>query len=397
MKKVLVPALLLIGCGAAGAALAGGEIYGRIETTRGEVLTGSIRWDNNENFWDDTLDARKTERVDEQDPDDGFKLSLFGWKIIDASSSRSGVYRQFSIPFGHLRALEPDGPSAAILELKNGERVQVDSSGSDLGRSLELVIVDADRGPVELAWRRIGRIEFEGSPGEGRDAERLYGTVSTSSGSFTGFIVWDRDESLVEDILDGEQNGRDHEIPFGEIRAIEPVGSSAARVTLASGREIELSGTNDVNDDNRGVLVTVDGIGTIEVPWRALARVVLENPPASRPYDDFDGGRRLKGRVRSRDGTIHSGTITWDMDEGFSWESLDGELEEIDYSVRFENVVSVKPVGSHSAELRLADDRLLVLSGSNDVDEDNRGIMITAADGTETILGWRDVELVEFD
>ena len=78
MKKLIFPILLVIFL-AVGAVGAGGEIYGTIETTRGEVLTGPIRWDANDNFWGDQLNARKTEPIQERDPEDGFRLSLFGW------------------------------------------------------------------------------------------------------------------------------------------------------------------------------------------------------------------------------------------------------------------------------------------------------------------------------
>jgi hypothetical protein len=374
---------------------AGGEIHGTIETTRGERLTGPIRWDTNENFWDDRLDARKTDRVETRDPEDGFRLSLFGWELISSESSGHS-YSQFSIPFGHLRAIEPEGTNSAVVELKDGSRIRVDATGSDLGRELDLVISDPDQGDVEVAWRRIARIEFSQGEGEGKDGERLYGTPKTREDAFTGYIVWDRTESLTGDILDGEEDGEDREIAFAEIASIEPAGPSGARVGLKSGSELELRGTNDVDRRNRGILVTVAGLGTIEVQWEELQGVEFHDPPPSATYDRFDGGRRLAGKVHAKDGTVYEGSIIWDMDEAFSWESLDGEKDNLEYSVTFGNVRSIRPL-SRGAEVRLADDRTLTLFGSNDVSSDNRGVMIASADGAETILSWDDIELVEFD
>ena len=59
-----------------------GEIYGTVETVDGRRLTGPIRWDVNENFWDDRLDSVRIERV-EGDDSEPYKLSLFGWKIFE--------------------------------------------------------------------------------------------------------------------------------------------------------------------------------------------------------------------------------------------------------------------------------------------------------------------------
>ena len=36
---------------------AGGEIHGTVRTTDDRTFTGPIRWDRNEAFWDDTLNA----------------------------------------------------------------------------------------------------------------------------------------------------------------------------------------------------------------------------------------------------------------------------------------------------------------------------------------------------
>jgi hypothetical protein len=84
------------------------------------------------------------------------------------------------------------------------------------------------------------------------------------------------------------------------------------------------------------------------------------------------------------------------MDESHTWELLDGEAEDIEYGLPFENIRSIRPRSS-DAEVKLVDGRTVTLAGSNDVGPSNRGIMITSADGLETILSWEDVELVEFD
>jgi hypothetical protein len=376
---------------------AGGEIHGTIYLRGDASYTGPIRWDKNEAFWDGTLDAKKTEVLEEVDG--GFKLNLFGWKLGGGPETRT--IGSLAIPFGHLREVHrrPDGEAALVL--KNGYQYVVRcTSSTDLGSGLrELIVEDAERGPIELTWNAVLMVDFSQGPGPGKDAERLHGTVTVGAAELTGFIVWDRDETLAGDILDGEENGEDRKIPFGEIREIEPV-SGGSRVVLKDGREMVLGGTNDVDRGHRGVVVFLSHLGSAEVAWENVRGVTFTDPPPSRRYADFDGGRRLRGTMRSTAGDSYSGEIVWDQDETFTWETLDGEANAIEYAVQFDKIRSVTPKGPASAEVRLTNDDVLVLSGSNDVSDSNRGVTVrrkSGAETTEVTLGWSEIASVEFD
>jgi hypothetical protein len=374
---------------------AGGELYGTVTLASGETLTGPIRWDHNENYWDDVLDATKSESLEEAD--EGFQLSIFGWKI--ASFGRTEAPRSvLSIAFGHLRSIEPSWNGGGTLELKNGRIVEA-REGGDLGGSMRnLTVTPAGEESVEIEWDDVDRIDFAAGPGEGRDAERLYGVVETGSGKLTGFIVWDRDESLLEDVLDGyDEDRRSRDIPFADIRRIERVGHSRSRVTLRDGSEVVLRGTNDVDSDNRGIDVTIAGIGKAEVDWDEFENVTFKDPPASPRYEEFDGGRVLTGTVETVDGERLVGEIIWDLDERFTWESLNGERDDIGWEVPFANVRTIRPIDDDSSEIALRNGDKLVLRGSNDVDEDNRGVIVVDADGSERELEWDELRLVTFD
>ena len=283
---------------------AGGEIYGTITTQRGDTLTGPIRWDHNENFWDDILDASKGRTVREDD--EGFQLSLFGWDITSFGKSES--YAPLSMPFGHIRSIEATWDGGGKITLRSGEVIEARPSG-DLGDSVRsIVIVDAEQGKVELEWDDVQRVDFEPGRGAGRDDERLYGKVFAGEETFTGFITWDRDKSLGEDVLDGYQDRREErEIPFAEIREIEKLDSRGCRITLADGSRLVLDGTNDVDSGNRGIDVTVPGVGRIQLGWREFDRVVFMDPPPSAGYAKFDGGRWLHGTLTTREGAAVSG------------------------------------------------------------------------------------------
>jgi hypothetical protein len=383
---------------------AGGEIYGTIELRDGRTLTGPIRWDMNENFWNDRLDATKTERLSGSEETQGFRFSLFGWEIIDFTEGQSGT-RSISIPFGHLSSLEPLPGQKALLTLKTGDEIEVRASSTDIGHANRGVIIDdAESGRQNISWWALRRVEFGKGPGKGRDGERLYGTVVTKDDSFTGFLVWDRDEAMIGDILDGDdEEGDRHKIPFGDITEVERL-DDGSRVKLGSGEVMELDGTNDVDNDHRGMIVTLDGLGSAEIDWWNVVKVTFSDPPGSPEYDRFDGGRRLHGTVHTTGGASHTGMIVWDLDEAYTWETLDGSIDGTDFAVTFENIKSITPKGYESSEILLRNDKVIVLSGTNDVDGSNDGVYIIPdrkdAQSGETVritLEWDELRSVEFD
>jgi hypothetical protein len=386
MKKILL--LTLAGTLlTATLAFAGGRIHGTVHTRDGDAVTGVIRWDRNEAYWDHFLDAQKNDRVRVSN-EGGLDLRLFGIRISRAAHGRGWVRSQFSVPFGELRELEAGPGKMVTLSLRNGEQVEVRESG-DLGSDMRGLVVTDDRGhETEVEWRDIDRVVFTADPMDDA-SDRLYGTAVTDMGDFTGFVVWDRDEALPEDILDGDdEDGRRHKIPFGEIRSIETDGKRAAFVTLGSGETLRLDGTNDVDSDNRGIEITISGMGKVELEWKHLQRLDFTPAPRSPEYADYDGGDVLRGTVTTADGTSHTGNIVWDRDESHTWEALDGEIEGVRFQILFGNIVRIDRRSPDGARVRLTDGLELDLTGSNDVGKDNKGIVVHRPDGTEVEITW---------
>jgi hypothetical protein len=253
---------------------------------------------------------------------------------------------------------------------------------------------------VELDWTDLERVEFMEAPADAAPlAQRLYGTLRTQEGrEFTGFIAWDSDEILTTDVLDGEVRGRDREIPFANIAASHRFSSSGARVVLTTGEEIVLKDSNDVDDGNRGIIVADPQLGQVTVDWHEFLDLEFSPAPAdAAPKSRFDGGRRLRGTVELADGRTLSGTIRWDNDEEFTWEGLDGEADYVEMDIEFSNIASIRRLSRDSAEVTLRDGRTFEMSGSNDVDDHNKGIFVTDADGAVTLLDWDSFESVRFD
>lgn len=391
------------------------RMYGRVTTAGGDVYEGYLRWDRNEGSWSDMLsgskelpweNARDAERLDREYDRDRTRqrsISVLGLRISWTDDDDDEFPRSATsgIRFGHVRALEVRGEQRALLTLKSGQEIELENGSTDLGSDLrDLVIEDPQRGEITLRWRDLDVVEFMETPSVGARprAARLHGTLRTRGGDeFTGFVSWDVDEILTSDILDGEERGRDRKIPFGEIASIERYGSDGALVILRNGEEVVLRDSNDVDDSNRGIAISDPGLGQVTVQWDEFDSVVFDAPRAGRGgYADFDGGHPLYGTVETEDGERVTGWIRWDNDEENSWEILDGKDRDVDYDVEFGLIDVIRKRGSWGSEVRLLDGRVLELEGSNDVDEDNKGIYVTLDDGDVVRIDWWDFREVVF-
>lgn len=374
------------------AGAAGGAIHGSVHTTEGKTLTGELRWDRNENFWGDRLDGSKEEVIvlaDEQES----TFTFLGLRLPRWGSSETRIRPQFSIPFGHVSTIEIEGDDWARVQLKSGTSFRVRASSTDLGPGLRgLMVIPATGEATELKWADLRSIEFSPTISDATDSQRLYGTVASRRQSFTGFVVWDKDESMLNDILDGEDRDAKHEIPFATIKTITRDGYDASRVTLDNGKELRLEGTNDVDEDNRGIVVTIPEQGTVEIPWDEFVSFKRQTAPPSPTYDSFDGGYRLAGVLTSADGGKHRGAITWDLDEAYSWETLEGTSGDLEYSVHLAHISSIEHSTRQGVILHLRNGSMLELRGSNDVDESNKGILVTLEDGSTRQFSWDEFQ-----
>ncbi len=390
-----------------------GRIYGKIYTVDGDEFEGLIRWDKNEVDWIDVLSGTKdredSERYDRKRAGrkkyhrNKSSFRIFGIELSGGddvyinylSSASSGIC------FGHISVMDVVGDDCVILRLKSGKDVELCDGSTDIGVDIrEIVIEDLREGEVEFVWDDIEKIEFFQAPGNEKSSfgERLYGTLTTKRGDeFTGFVCWDIDEVFTNDILDGDEKRRSRKIEFGKIAAIERYSSSAALVTLRSGDDMVLRGTNDVDDDNRGILIFDPGFGEVLVGWDEFDRLEFSEAPKPVRYDRFDGGRPLKGTVYTEDGDEYRGTIRWDDDEEYTWEFLDGECRDVDLSVEFEFISEIEKSSHRSATVTLWDGRQFRLYGSNDVDDDNRGVVVYLDDGDDVLIEWEDFDKVSFE
>jgi len=385
-----------------------GRIYGTIYTVDGDTFEGMIRWDKNEAHWVDILNGSKELRSSYRDRDRRKygnrkkSIKIFGIRISDHDSdwSWSGS-AESGMRFGHIKTMEVIDDDRVLLILKSGREVELSGNSTDIGSGIrEILIEDRNEGEIEFSWDDIEKIEFEDTKGgfTSNLGERLYGTLTTRRGDeFTGFVCWDVDELFTMDILDGNEKRRKRKIKFGTIQSISRYSSSGAQLVMKNGDEMVLRGTNDVDDDNRGIIISDPGFGQVRVEWDEFEELVFKDIPRYITYDQFDGGRELKGTVFTEDGDSYRGTIVWDIDEEYTWEIIDGEYRDLEYDIEFGLIKQIEKNSYRSAEVTVWDGRSFRLRGSNDVDEDNKGIIITLADGDEVVVEWDEFERLELE
>lgn len=393
-----------------------GFLYGKITMDNGNTYQGAIRWGDEEAFWDDMFNSTKDENVFEQYLSDRDVESLedeiysrrdrrrnrrnrpLGFLRIFLGDDWEGVdTHQFKCRFGDVKKMELRGRESVVLTFKNGEEMRIEGGSNDIGASIRIFDEEVDE--VKLKWRRIDTIEFIPTPErlKKKFGSPLFGEVETRRGRFEGFIQWDHDECLSTDVLDGDSEDGDMEIQFDNIRSIEKYRRGSL-VTLKSGREFYLTGSNDVNSENRGVIVKDPRFGKVLIGWREFENItfrdrVNDSGPA---FDDFIVPKMLSGVVKTEDGKTHSGRIIYDLDEAYDLEILDGKDGKIEYLIPFRKISKIIPYRRYGSTVTLKSGEELELEDSRDIDEDNDGIIVWDSD-KEEYIPWREVEEIVFN
>lgn len=376
-----------------------GYLYGTVRTKGGTTYEGRLRWGKEEAFWTDHFNATKEERpltkeIPRRHQGSDEPMRVFGVPIgIRWSADGS---RQLVVRFGDLRSILPEGGDGVTIVLKDGEKMRLGGGSNDVGATV--TVHDATLGEVRVPWEKIRRVDFAAAPSALPDAPaRLFGTVKTEAGTFRGPVQWDKEECLATDVLDGTAEDGKMRIEMGRIRAIAREGFRASRVFLKDGRELVLRGTNDVNDDNRGIFVDDERYGRVLVSWKAFERVDFEDGGSGPGYDDFPPLGALRGSVRTTGGRTHRGDVVFDVDESRGWEMLDGDRDGVTYSIPFARVASVVPDDGRRAKVVLrGSTEEISLGKSADVTDRNAGVFVLAGE-RKTYVPWSEVARIDLE
>lgn len=385
---------------AAGAARTQGYLYGTVETRGGQSYTGILRWGDEEAFWDDLYNAGKRDRSYERlaGADHRRHSRHFEFFGIPVSVGVHGdESRQLILRFGDLDQLRRNGRDEVVAVLKGGREIPLTNDSNDQDDAI--VVRDATLGTVEIEQNRITRIVFRATPSDvAPPPARLWGRVETAHGEFEGFVQWDSQECLATDKLDGDTEDGRVSIEMGKIRAIARESRRAARIELADGRTLVLRGTNDVNEEIRGIMVETERFGRVKVSWNELERVDFADGHGSgKPYTAYGPARLLAAAVVSTEGKTERGRLIFDLDEETDVESLNGNQDDVEYFIPFALVRSIERLGADAAKVVLRNGAELRLEDETDVDDSNAGLAILGSGNAERYLPWDEVQRIDFD
>jgi hypothetical protein len=235
-----------------------------VRTRQGDEFSGFVQWDREECVGSDEL----------------------------AGHTAGGERR---MRFDAIRSIARRSRDSSLVTLLDGREIVL-SGARAVGHGNRGAYVDDPRyGRVLVSWDAFERVEF--SPGASGPAYGdfppggpLTGSVTTRDGRrLDGRLVYDLDESEVTETLDAPSEGVDYTIPFGLIASTvlpgpEERGTQRARVTLRSGKELQLECAGDLGQGNAGMLIFVGDRQRPEyVPWTDVEQVALDRPPAMYP------------------------------------------------------------------------------------------------------------------
>lgn len=375
-----------------------GYIYGLVETVDGREFLGQIRWGDEEAFWDDLFNGDKigNEYVNEVGRRDLQRLRRRngdGWDFLFGDWAFSHI---FAVRFGDLKSIRRHGSRTVVVTFRNGDETKLRGGSNDIGA--DVTVVDPRVGARTVSWNSLRSVEFRETPSvlDAKMGDPIYGTVKAGPFDFTGRIQWDNDESLSIDKLDGRTGNGKVSIEFADIASIRK-HRSGARVTLRSGDEVYVHGTNDVNDENRGVVVVVPHVGRVGIGWGDFDEVTFAPAPHSgRGYAEYARAKDLTGVVQTRNGR-HSGRIVFDLDESRDSELLHGRAGHTEYLIPFRDIARIRPVSGRGADVELRIGTTIELEKSQDVSRRNQGLLIYTGGKDGQYVPWQDVTEIDFD
>jgi len=384
-----------------------GFIYGEVSTIDGNKYEGQIRWGKEEAYWHDIFNATKTsnehfkylsssEKKDATQRDWG----SIDWRIISIwSDEYSNVLHQFSCRFGDISSIEVTGRNRLMLTLKDDSYMELSGGSNDVGTSVH--VMDSELGEVKIRWDRIDRVVFKETPKKlsERFGKPLYGEVETrQNGKFEGYIQWDHDERMSQDKLDGKSKEGNMSIAFEKIAKIRNEGNSSY-VELQSGRSMMISGTNDVNTGNRGIIVSMDEVGRVDIPWNEFKEVTFEESKGSgQSYRSYGKPSKLEGKVVTQAEVEYTGIIVFDIDEALDIELIQGKDDQVEYIIPIRNINKITPRNYNYSTVELRNGSKVLIGDSQDVSERNSGVLIFEKGAKAPIyVAWKKVSEIIFE
>jgi len=381
-----------------------GFIYGKVILKNGQTFQGQLRWKNREAMWHHIFDGDKSDRPYQnllsteesqklQSAGEDFKFGFMAlWE--DRNPDQNFVFR---CQFGNLVKLVDLDQGRVALYLKNGQRIYLVDDQDDL--DTQIVIVDKNIGTQEFGFSAVQEIQFKSAPRDLDNAfgEPVYGKIMTSNGTFEGYITWDDEECLGDDVINGKNKGQSLAIRFRDISQIK-AERDGAMVTLRNGKELFLNDHDDVDRGNHGITIHGLAFGTLEVNWENFISAEFTRPKTrATDYSSFGDPSLLSATVRTTSGAKITSQIVYDLDEIYDIEILNGENGGFQYFIPFSRVASIEPQNDKFSAVTVKSGEQFLLGGNGDVNRANNGLILKSPGNTARFLKWDQVKSIQFD
>ena len=228
-------------------------LYGTVWTTQG-AFKGYIQWDDEECLSTDQLEGKNEKE-------------------------------KKSFPFGEVAEIKVEEEGARVKLFSGGEYVL--GGTDDLSdRNHGIIVKHLELGRVHIPWTEFRFVHFEekvmGSGPGYHDFEapaQLAGKLTTVDGKeYEGKLVFDLDEQLDLETIEGSQEGIRYFLPLRNIASIERRNHKYCAISLLNGDKLFLGKDHDVTDKNWGVAVWNSGASKpTYFPWETVNRIDFEN------------------------------------------------------------------------------------------------------------------------
>lgn len=381
-------------------------IYADVVLKNKTTVTGVVRWSGGQTLWTDVIQVSKTDPLAlkylkkyqlDKLPGNRDNTEGINWEFMNLWKDKLPQRRQETLcRFGDMVSIHVTGSQDAQIFFKSGFKLRV-SGGSginDLGKDILVYGTKTQK----ISWKEISRINFRDT-GEGVlpwNAPPLYGTVQTVNGPVSGLIRWDKTKFATSSAIYGKSGERTIGIKFNQIKEISKKDQGAI-ITLHSGKQVFLKNSRDLNNLNRGIIVGSPDGGQAQILWPAFKSVIFHDPegdPVS--YSSFGKPRRIYAQAFWNNDRSLRGNCTFDMDEEWNFEMLEGTSNRIHYKIPFSNVASITPQNEKQSNVILKDQRSLTLNSENDVSALNWGLIIWLNNSKYQYLPWEEISKVQF-
>ncbi|WP_154223591.1 hypothetical protein [Marinicella rhabdoformis] len=403
----------------AGNVVANEYIHGTVKLKSGESHTGILRWDEDEEtFWSDHFNGEKSEipqyktlsdDIKEQieDAQVGPKLNLLSFKITLSSVFADDIENpDFIVPFAAIAKLltvtDDSGSRGLKIELHNGDVFESYEGSNDL--NADVFVKKSDGTTGEFRMKQIESITFSrAADGLSGFDQGIYAVVDSKLGTFKGRIQWDRDERFLKEAIDGSDlaNPENEElsIPLSDIESIEKK-EKGSLLTLQNGKQLHLSGTNDVDADNRGIFIDTPEKGRMSLPWEQFKKMAIQEFPQN-DWQEYHSLISKKGKLNAqltlKDGAqISAKNLVYNMAQTSPAEMIRCTVKGMDYYLPLFQIKSIEPKSNQHALVTLIDGEQVEMFDSASFTEENLGLLFSV-DGVSKYVNWKDVKKVDFE